>query len=132
MSSAYITTADSKEEYNVAKSESTAVIIYTKYAVKGVIEYLDISFETAEITATIVNLDSEYVKEHCDVRDIPDDEIYVVYFKDGEVAGMPNHFATELSDCSADFEDEFTLITSSIEVNKDKYKSFMDKCVNKL
>ncbi|KAJ2508664.1 hypothetical protein IWW47_000490 [Coemansia sp. RSA 2052] len=132
MSSAYITTADSKEEYLDAKFKPTAVIIYTKYAVKGVIEYLDISFETAKTTATIVNPDLEYVKEHCNVHEIPDDEIYVVYFKDGVVADMPKALATELSDCNEDFGDEFTLITPTIEENKAKYQSFMDRYGDKL
>ncbi|KAJ2333954.1 hypothetical protein GGI00_002085 [Coemansia sp. RSA 2681] len=130
MSSDYITTANSKEEYLDAKSESTAVIIYTKYPVKDVIDYLDISFKTAEITATIVNPDLEYVKEHCDVHEIPDDEVYVVYFKDGKVADMPDHFAKELLSCSVDYEDEFTLITSTIKVSM--YQLFMDSYGDKL
>ncbi|KAJ2461169.1 hypothetical protein GGF42_000370 [Coemansia sp. RSA 2424] len=130
MSSSFITTADSMKEYLDAKFEPTAVIIYTRYAVKDVIDYLEISFETAKTTATIVNPDLEYVKEHCNVHEIPDDEVYVVYFKDGVVADMPDALATELSDCNEDYGDEFTLITSTIEENM--YKSFMDSYGDKL
>ncbi|KAJ2458875.1 hypothetical protein GGF42_001801 [Coemansia sp. RSA 2424] len=118
------------KEYLDAKFKPTAVIIYTKYAVEDVIDYLDTSFETAEITAAIVNPDLEFVKEHCNVHEIRNNEVYVVYFEDGIVADMPTDFADELSSCNEDYGAEFTLITSTIEANK--YQLFMDRYGDKL